>query len=89
MTDEEVDDALTALTNLWEYPYSNEARRHYNFCADLNAVHMIEKRLNYRQFETYIFELLEVQHEPMLASASERARALLIALKDNRGAQNE
>ena len=52
-----------------------------DFTGDLNEIHEIEKQLNYRQFETYIFELCEVQHEPMLTTARQRAEALLVALE--------
>ena len=45
MTDEQINEAITDATGLWEHPYSSSTKRMYNFCDDLNAMHEAEKTL--------------------------------------------
>ena len=47
------------------------------YTHDLNAMAKAEHSLADRQFEDYLTELLDVIHEPMLASARQRAEAFL------------
>ena len=88
MTDEQINEAITQATGLWDYPYSNETKRMYDFCSDLNAMHEAEKGLKgYEQIHTYVwnlqnrkdwvtdFKLMEVH-----ASARDRAEAFLRTL---------
>lgn len=48
-----------------------------NYYECLNAMQTAEKSLNSEQFQDYIFELMEIRQEPMLATSQERAEALL------------
>jgi hypothetical protein len=50
------------------------------YTHDLNAMAQAEHSLAARQFEGYLMELLDVIHEPMLATARQRAEAFLRAL---------
>jgi hypothetical protein len=79
MTDEQINEALADFSGYWvqTLPISGVVPE---YCTDLNAMHVVEKKLDYRQFETYIDELLEVQHEPMLSTARERAKAAMVAI---------
>lgn len=79
MTDDQINNALADFAGYWEQtlPISGVVPE---YCTDLNAMHTVETKLDYRQFETYIFELLEVVHEPMLATARQRAKAVMIAI---------
>lgn len=49
MTNEQINEAITQATGLWDYPYSNETKRMYDFCSDLNAMHEAEKVLTDEQ----------------------------------------
>lgn len=79
MTDEQINEALADFAGYWvqTLPISGVVPE---YCLDLNAMHAVETKLDYRQFETYIFELLEVVHEPMLATARQRAKAAMVAI---------
>ena len=79
MTDEQINEALADFAGYWvqTLPISGVVPE---YCLDLNAMHTVETKLDYRQFETYIFELLEVVHEPILATARQRAKAAMIAI---------
>lgn len=44
MTDEQINEAITQATGLWDYPYS-KTKRMYDFCSDLNAMHEAEQQL--------------------------------------------
>ena len=79
MTDEQINEALADFAGYWvqTLPISGVVPE---YCLDLNAMHTVETKLDYRQFETYIFELLEVVHEPMLATARQRAKAAMVAI---------
>lgn len=79
MTDEQINEALADFSGYWvqTLPISGVVPE---CCTDLNAMHVVEKKLDYRQFETYIHELCEVQHEPMLATARQRAKAAMVAI---------
>ena len=50
------------------------------FATCLNAMHEAEKVLTCKQFEYYIMEFFEMIHEPMLATARQRAEAFLRTL---------
>lgn len=69
MTDQQINEALANFSGVVP-----------EYCLDLNAMHTVETKLDYRQFETYIFELCEVAHEPMLATARQRAKAAMVAI---------
>lgn len=45
MTDEQINEAITEATGLWDHPYSNDTKRMYDFCFDLNAMHEAEKTI--------------------------------------------
>lgn len=79
MTDEQINEVLADFAGYWvqTLPISGVVPE---YCLDLNAMHTVETKLDYRQFETYIFELLEVVHEPMLATARQRAKAAMVAI---------
>jgi len=79
MTDVQINEALADFAGycVQTLPISGVVPE---YCLDLNAMHTVETKLDYRQFETYIFELLEVVHEPMLATARQRAKAAMIAI---------
>ena len=79
MTDDQINEALADFAGYWvqTLPISGVVPE---YCLDLNAMHTVETKLDYRQFETYIFELLEVAHEPMLATARQRAKAAMVAI---------
>lgn len=46
MTDEQINEAITQATGLWDYPYSSETKRMHDFCSDLNAMHEAEMTLS-------------------------------------------
>lgn len=79
MTNQQINEALADFAGYWvqTLPISGVVPE---YCLDLNAMHTVETKLDYRQFETYIFELLEVVHEPMLATARQRAKAAMVAI---------
>jgi hypothetical protein len=80
MTDEQINEALADFAGYWvqTLPISGVVPE---YCTDLNAMHVVEEKLNYRQFETYIYELCEVQHAPRLATARQRAKAAMVAIE--------
>ena len=51
-----------------------------DYSTDLNAMHEAEKTLTAKQFEDYLMEFFDVIHEPMLATARQRAEAFLRTL---------
>jgi hypothetical protein len=51
-----------------------------SFATDLNAMHEAEKVLTPAQIEDYIIEVMQFSHEPMLATARQRAEAFLRTL---------
>ena len=51
-----------------------------NYCTDLNAMHEAEKMLTHKHFNDYVMELLDFIHEPILATARQRAEAFLKTL---------
>jgi hypothetical protein len=84
MTDEQINEAITQATGLWDYPYSSETKRMYDFCSDLNAMHEAEKTLS----ETNMFVMAHYierfvsrhgQHY-FHATAHQRAEAFLRTL---------
>ena len=79
MTDKQINEALADFAGYWvqTLPISGVVPE---YCLDFNAMHTVETKLDYRQFETYIFELCEVAHEPMLATARQRAKAAMVAI---------
>ena len=86
MTDEQINEAITEATGLWDYPYSSDTKRMYDFCNDLNAMHDAEKMLTYEQcafFRTHLRERIE-DHAASLfvwhATARQRAEAFLRTL---------
>jgi len=52
----------------------------WDWCNDLNAMHEAEKMLTPTQIEDYIIEVMQFSHEPMLATARQRAEAFLRTL---------
>jgi len=77
-----------AIDQIMDYPWvshgcdlcrDNKLCRN-DYCADLNAMAQAEHSLAARQFEGYLIELLDVIHEPILASARQRAEAFLRTL---------
>lgn len=89
MTDEQINEAITQATGLWDYPYSSETKRMYDFCSDLNAMHEAEKVLTIRQEKNYFANLTEIVGDLIWyrtvgktyrATARERAEAFLRAL---------
>ena len=77
MTDEQINEAITQATGLWDYPYSNEIKRMYDFCSDLNAMHEAEDTI----LGTDLFYDYCLRTGPLLrASARQRAEAFLRTL---------
>jgi hypothetical protein len=52
----------------------------WDWCNDLNAMHEAEKMLTHRQMEDYVIEVMQFSHEPMIATARQRAEAFLRTL---------
>lgn len=84
MTDDEIDEAITEATGLWDHPYSSETKRMFDFCSDLNAMHEAEKMLGTGDlFQRYYFSLYETTQSilwPVSATARQRAEAFLRTL---------
>lgn len=86
MTDEQINEAITKATGLWDYPYSNETKRMHDFCSDLNAMHEAEKVLTDEQcvfVRDYLRERLEnypASRYIWHATARQRAEAFLRTL---------
>jgi hypothetical protein len=93
MTDEQINAAIAEAcgwTDIFEHPEfglmgvapethgCRTAVEEYAHC--LNAMHEAETGLTCKQFEGYLMELLDFIHEPMLASARQRAEAFLRTL---------
>jgi hypothetical protein len=62
MTDEQINTAIAEVTGLWDYPYSSETKRMYDFCTDLNAMNEAEKVLNYEQCEAFTNTVADIVH---------------------------
>ena len=93
MSDEQINKAIAEMlgwTDILEHPEFGlmgvESETHGCrtgigcYTHDLNAMAEAEHSLAARQFKGYLMELLDVIHEPMLASARQRAEAFLRAL---------
>ena len=83
MTDEQINEAITQATGLWDYPYSNETKRMYDFCSDLNAMHEAEKTLtnaNMYVMEVQLKYVLSAGEFYFHATARQRAEAFLRTL---------
>jgi len=80
MTDEQINEAITQATGLWDYPYSSETKRMYDFCSDLNAMHEAEMKLTKEQSDDYVARLFDSCYELAFATASQRAEAFLRTL---------
>ena len=48
-----------------------------DYCTDLNVMHEAEKMLNPAQIEDYVILVMGFSHEPIFATARQRAEALL------------
>lgn len=89
MTDDEINEAITEATGLWDYPYSSETKRMYDFCSDLNAMHEAEKTLRTTDSHEYANMLYDIACKnqeqngkwlPYSISARQRAEAFLRTL---------
>ena len=84
MTDEQINEAITGVTGLWDYPYSSETKRMYDFCNDLNAMHEAEKTLtdaNMFVMAHHIERLVSAHGQHYFhATARQRAEAFLLTL---------
>lgn len=83
MTDEQINEAITQATGLWDYPYSSETKRMYDFCSDLNAMHEAEKTLLDAGllFEYGMHISIDHRYDYLLrATARQRAEAFLRTL---------
>ena len=83
MTDEQINEAITQATGLWNYPYSSETKRMYDFCSDLNAMHEAENVLMHADllFEYGMHISRDHKYDYLLrATARERAEAFLRTL---------
>ena len=86
MTDEQINEAITQATGLWDYPYSSETKRMYDFCSDLNAMHEAEKVLTQDQWEDFVDYLVndwstsDPWKEVCHTTAHQRAEAFLRTL---------
>jgi len=49
----------------------------WDWCNDLNAMHEAEKMLTREEMEDYVIEVMQFSHEPMIATARQRAEAFL------------
>lgn len=81
MTDEQINEAITEATGLWDHPYSSDTKRMYDFCSDLNAMHEVEKTLTEDQM-WIMARKIELNEDRWYfhASARERAEAFLRTL---------
>lgn len=77
MTGEQINEAITQATGLWDYPYSSETKRMYDFCSDLNAMHEAEKLMDEEQWQDYVEYIGGTWQEAMHATARQRAEAFL------------
>lgn len=74
MTDQQINAAIAAhlrITRKTGIP---------DFSGDLNEMHEAQQKLSTKEFVTYIYELMELHHEPMQSSARQRAEAFLRTL---------
>jgi hypothetical protein len=76
MTDEEINEQIEEVTGWFVRPLC-EGPQNPNFCQDLNAMFVLEQRLTPDQFVEYVWEVMHICHEPMLATARQRAEAYL------------
>ena len=71
---------------LWGYPpelhgqSGNTYKYVPDYCNDLNAMQQAISILNKDQFVDFIWELMSLEHEPMLSTARQRAEAFLRTL---------
>ena len=72
MTNEKINAAVRKILNDDEHWMVER-----DYCSDLNASHYAERWLTPIQFERYLSHLLELSHEPLLASARQRAESFL------------
>jgi hypothetical protein len=75
MTDEQINAAIARVLNADEHWMIRK-----NYCGDLNAMHEAEKMLTPTQIEDYIIEVMQFSHEPIIATARQRAEAFLRTL---------
>lgn len=83
MTDEQINEAITQATGLWDYPYSSETKRMYDFCSDLNAMHLAEKILAPMDLGVVAYwlkNIMPVYAETFHSTARQRAEAFLRTL---------
>lgn len=91
MTDEQINAAIAEAypdkfrneNDVWFFQYAKDcwSQCHNNsICNDLNAMHEAEKVLTVKCFNNYVMELLDFIHEPILATARQRAEAFLRTL---------
>lgn len=81
MIDDQINEAITEATGLWNHPYSSDTKRMYDFCTDLNAMHEAEKYLIGNQFNTYALMLDGISNLfGIRATARQRAEAFLKTL---------
>ena len=72
MTDQQINAAVRKILNDDEHWMVER-----DYCSDLNASHYAERWLTPIQFVSYVFHLMELSHEPLLASARQRAESFL------------
>jgi hypothetical protein len=84
MTDEQINEAITKATGLWDHPYSSDTRVMMDFCRDLNAMHEAEKVLDsdelFRGYYLALYDITKSTRWPVHATARQRAEAFLRTL---------
>jgi len=75
MTDAQINAAIAKALNADEHWMIQK-----NYCNDLNAMAQAEKMLNPAQIEDYVIEVMGFSHEPIFATARQRAEAFLRTL---------
>jgi hypothetical protein len=71
MTDAQINQRIADVT---------DCASHGNYTQDLNAMHEAQAHLNADEFVDYIWNIMNVCHEPMQSTARQRAEAFLRAL---------
>ena len=61
MTYEQINEAITQATGLWDCPYSSDTKRMYDFCSDLNAMHEAEEFLSGNFWIGYVNILADIE----------------------------
>jgi hypothetical protein len=79
MTDEQINRQIAEACG-WAVFASTRPSDLLNYCNCLNAMHEAQAHLNADEFVDYIWNIMNVCHEPMQSTARQRAESFLRAL---------